>query len=212
MCIASAAGVSLFAKTCNSVKLIRLVLLGDLYCITGCQQIFNSHVTMVIFGDANQEQQLCLRKCYLLQKLLQFKRETQLISMQWSETPLEVWVVVVVPLLWWGCLTHTYVTDRPEPWATCLALEGAQSVDTDTVGTGVGISALIHIYSMRRWGMKIIIWISVNKTMCTCKEKSGCNITNANIHKYIIPVTNWLYFSTLLRLEKNTCVMLPAAH
>lgn len=95
--------VSPFTKTCNSGKLNQLELLGELYCITGCQQIFNTtaccHVTMVIFGDANQEQQLCLHKCYLIQKLLQCTRETQLISMHWSETPLEVWIVVGVLLM-----------------------------------------------------------------------------------------------------------------
>lgn len=78
--------------------------------------------------------------------------------MQWLETPLGVWVVVVVLLLYydgmWGCLTHTSVIGGPKPWAANLALEGAESVDTDTVGTGSGISALIYICSRRRWGMK----------------------------------------------------------
>lgn len=171
------------------------MLLGELCCITGCQQVFNSaarcHVTMVIFGDANQEQQLCRRRCYLIQKLLQCKRETQLISMQWSETPSAVWVAAGVLVLWWGCLTHTSVTDRPEPWAACLALEGAQSVDTHTVGTGLGISALIYIYSGKGWGVKKkkSFELVVNKTMCTWIEERRCKVTNAYVHKRIIPLS-----------------------
>lgn len=56
-----------------------------------------------------------------------------------------------------GCLTHTSVIGRPKTWATTLALEGAKSVDADTVGTGAGISALIYICSGRRWDVEIII-------------------------------------------------------
>lgn len=43
---------------------------------------------------------------------------------------------------------QTSFTDWPEPWAAGLALEGAGSVDADTVGTGAGISALIYIFAL----------------------------------------------------------------
>lgn len=56
----------------------------------------------------------------------------------------------------WGCLTHTSLTDRPEARAAALALEGAESVDAETFGTGAGISALVYICS-GGWDMKIII-------------------------------------------------------
>lgn len=53
-----------------------------------------------------------------------------------------------------GCLTHTSVIGGPESGAAGLAVEGAEGVDTDTAGTGSGISALIYICTTRRWGMK----------------------------------------------------------
>lgn len=77
--------------------------------------------------------------------------------MQWLEPPLRVWVVVVMLLCYdgmWSCLTHTSVIGWPKPWPANLALEGTESVDTDTVGTRSRISALIHICLSGGRGMK----------------------------------------------------------
>lgn len=45
----------------------------------------------------------------------------------------------------WDCLTHASVISRSKAWTAELALEGAGCVDTHTVGTGSGISALVYI-------------------------------------------------------------------
>lgn len=61
---------------------------------------------------------------------------------------------MVAALCVWGCLTHASFTDWPEPWAAGLALEGANSVDADTAGTGTRIAALIYICMARRGDRK----------------------------------------------------------
>lgn len=54
------------------MKLIQLVLFGGLYSIISCQEVINGtaccHAALVIFGGANWELKLCLRKCYLIQE------------------------------------------------------------------------------------------------------------------------------------------------
>lgn len=56
----------------HSVKPIQLVLFGELCSIKSCQEVINGaaccHAALVIFGDANREQQFCLRNYELIQE------------------------------------------------------------------------------------------------------------------------------------------------
>lgn len=114
-----------------------------------------------------------------------------------GENPnLGTWVavaVVVQRIDWvWGCLTHTSFTKRPEARSTGLALERAWSVDTQAIGAGAGIPALVDVCSGRRWAMKITVWMSCYWNNVHMHGGMGLR---PNMPIYTNTATNWAQLS-----------------
>lgn len=152
-----------------------------------------------LFSDANKELQLHQCKCYPTQEAIIVsegnpacfhKAAGNTFRTFWREEG-----SVSGPAAFhgvWVWLTCTSFIDGPESRATGLALEGANSVDADAIGTGARISALIYICLRGKWKIKTLKnWISccnnkLTQTLCTSIEERDTLGRNAGKHTHTL--------------------------